>query len=256
MADLYNTVQKQGKQLDGLQKKVDTHDSRIETLETKAMATPPQMPVNIPAPKVTVTVPDNIATKENVFVAANQALKNQVDYMSDAITKLYTDILPKPSYVSQPSSPVISDEQIAKIAQAAADKATDKAISKRYEKLDAMADTVMHRIYNLVHGAIWTAIPKWAYITFAIAVLAAGGFGYGFFYQLKENSRLKNVEWLYRRERTLYKSDEERQLLLNHERDFFTGTTQERDSIKDVIRFWERKRGLDKTYLYFNPTEE
>lgn len=213
MADLYNTVQKQGKQLDGLQKKVDTHDTRIETLETKAMATPPQMPVNIPTPKVTVTVPDNIATKENVFVAANQALKNQVDYMSDAITKLYTDILPKPSYVSQPSSPAISDEPIAKIAQAAADKAADKAISKRYEKLDAMADTVMHRIYNLVHGAIWAAIPKWAYVTFAIAVFAAGGFGYGFFYQLNENSKLKDVEWLYRYERLWWEGKEQEDLL-------------------------------------------
>ena len=116
MADLYNTVQKQGKQLDGLQKKVDAHDTRIETLETKTMATPPQMPVNIPAPKVTVNIPDNIATKENVYGAVNQALKNQTDYMVDGITKLYTDILPKPSYVSQPSSPAISDEHIAQIA--------------------------------------------------------------------------------------------------------------------------------------------
>lgn len=200
MADLYNTVQKQGKQLDGLQKKVDTHDTRIETLETKAMATAPQTPVNIPAPKVTVNIPDNIATKENVYGAVNQALKNQTDYMVNGITKLYTDILPKPSYVSQPSSPAISDEQIARIAQAAA----DKAVSKRYEKLDAMADTVMHRIYNLVHGAIWAAIPKWAYIVFTIAVLAAGGFGYGFIYQLNEISKLKDVEWLYRYERGLH----------------------------------------------------
>ena len=49
-----------------------------------------------------------------------------------------------------------------------------------------MAYTAMHRIYNLVNGAVWAAIPKWAYIIFAIAVLAAGGFGYGFFYMLKK----------------------------------------------------------------------
>ena len=110
------TSKKQGKQLDGLQKKVDAHDIRIETLETKAMATPPQLPVNIPAPKVTVTIPDNIATKENVYGAVDHPLKNQTYYMVNGITKLYTDILPKPSYVSQPSSPAISDEHIAQIA--------------------------------------------------------------------------------------------------------------------------------------------
>ncbi len=62
---------------------------------------------------------------------------------------------------------------------------------------------------------------------------------------------------LPQRERTLYKSEKERQLLLNHERDFFTGTAlSERDSIKDVIRYWERNGEFDKTYLYFNPSEE
>ena len=255
MADLYNTVQKQGKQLDGLQKKVDTHDTRIETLETKAMATAPQIPVNIPAPKVTVNIPDNIATKENVYGAVNQALKNQVDYMVNGITKLYTDILPKPSYVSQPSSPAISDEQISRIAQAAADKAADKAVSKRYEKLDAMADTVMHRIYNLVHGAIWATIPKWAYIVFAIAVLAAVGFGYGFFHQFNENSRLKNVEWLYRYER-LWWEGKEQEDLLRREKIFAVGTQQEQDSMKTRIRQYEKARHIEDTFLYFNPSEK
>lgn len=60
--------------------------------------------------------------------------------------------------------------------------------------MDAVADTAMHRIYNLVNGAVWAAIPKWAYIIFAIVVLAAGGFGYGFFYMLKKtpNWRMLN----------------------------------------------------------------
>ena len=255
MADLYNTVQKQGKQLDGLQKKMDAHDTRIETLETKAMATAPQTPVNIPAPKVTVNIPDNIATKENVFVAATQALKKQVDYMSDAITKLYTDILPRPSFAPPPSSPAISDEQIARIAQAAADKAADKAVSKRYEKLDAMADTAMRRIYNLVNGAIWAVIPKWAYIVFAIAVLAAGGFGYGFFYQFNENSRLKDVEWLYRYER-LWWEDKEQEDLLRREKIFAVGTQQEQDSMRTCIRQYEKARHIEDTFLYFNPSEK
>ncbi len=43
---------------------------------------------------------------------------------------------------------------------------------------------------------------------------------------------------------------------MNTERDFIMGTWQVRDSIKDNIRYWEKERGLDKTYLYFNPTEK
>lgn len=247
MADLYHTVQKQGKQLDGLQKKVDTHDTRIETLETRAMATPPQTPVNIPAPKVTVTVPDNIATKENVCGAVNQALKNQTDYMVDVITKLYTDILPKPSSVSQSPSVTISDEQIAKIAQVAA----EKAVNKRYEKLDAAADTVMHRIYNLVNGAIWAAIPKWAYIIFAIAIIAAGVFGYGFFYQLNENTKLKDVEWLYRYERGL---NQDMNVVMHRERLMLHGKPYEVDSMKSLIRHNEQRANADTTFVYYYPS--
>ena len=61
---------------------------------------------------------------------------------------------------------------------------------------------------------------------------------------------------LYRRERTLYKSEKELQLLLNHEKDFFTGTSHEQDSIKDVIRYWEQKGDFNKTFLYFSPAED
>ena len=45
------------------------------------------------------------------------------------------------------------------------------------------------------------------------------------------------------------------QLLINHEKDFFTGTPLEQDSIKDLIRYWEHKGGYDKTLLYFAPIE-
>lgn len=78
---------------------------------------------------------------------------------------------------------------MAKIVQQAADEATENVMNIRYDKLDAAADTIMHRIYYLVNGAIWAAIPKWVSIVFATAVLAAVGFGYGFFHQLNENSK-------------------------------------------------------------------
>ena len=174
--------------------------------------------------------------------------------MTNAITQLYTTVLPKQS-VSETSPAAISDEQIRKIAQEAADKASEKAMNIRYDKLDAAADTVMHRLYNLVNGAIWAAIPKWVYVVFAIAVLAAGGFGYGFFYQLNENSKLKDVEWLYRYER-LWWEGKQQEDLLRREKTFAVGTQQEQDSIKNLTRQLEKSRHIEETFLYFNPTEK
>lgn len=170
--------------------------------------------------------------------------------MTNAITQLYTTVLPKQS-VSVPLPAALSDEQIERIAQAAADKAADKAVNRRYDKLDAMADTAMHRIYNLVKGALWAAIPKWAYITFGIAVLAAGGFGYGFFYQLNENSKLKDVEWLYRYERGLHTNPN---VVMHRERLMLHGTSHEVDSLKSLIRHHEQRLNADTTFIYFYPS--
>ncbi len=156
MSKLYDDVKKQGEQIDDLQKKVTDHDTRIETLETQAMATPTNS--DAPIPNVTVSIPDNIATTENISDLVDDAIERNTDVMTNAITKLYTNVLPKQA-VSETLPATISDEQIRKIAQEAADKASEKAMNIRYDKLDAAADTVMHRLYNLVNGAIWAAIP-------------------------------------------------------------------------------------------------
>ncbi len=244
MSKLYDDVKKQEVQIDDLQKTVTNHTTRIETLETKAKATPPQAPGNIPAPKVTVTVPDNIATKENIVGVVNKALHLMTDYVAEVVTKLYTE---NPSQKSPNPTQEISDELIEKIAQ----KAADKAVNKRYEKLDAIADTAMHRIYNLVNGAVWAAIPRWAYIIFAIAVLAAGGFGYGFFYQLNKNSKLENVEWLYRYERGL---NRDMNTVMHRERLMLHGNQHEVDSMKSLIRHHEHRTQADTTFVNYYPS--
>lgn len=248
MSKLYDDVKKQGEQIDDLQKKVTGHDTRIETLETQAMATPTNS--DVPIPNVTVSIPDNIATTENVSDLVDEAIERSTEVMTNAITQLYTTVLPKQS-VSEPLPAALSDEQIERIAQAAADKAADKAVNRRYDKLDAMADTAMHRIYNLVKGALWAAIPKWAYITFGIAVLAAGGFGYGFFYQLNENSKLKDVEWLYRYERGLHTNPN---VVMHRERLMLHGKPHEVDSLKSLIRHHEQRSQADTTFSYYYPS--
>lgn len=251
MSKFYDDVKKQGTQIDDLQKKVTDHGTRIETLETQAMAIPTHS--DAPIPNVTVSIPDNIATTENISDLVDEALERNTDVMTNAITKLYTTVLPKPS-IPKASASAISDEQIAKIAQQAAEKATEKVMNIRYDKLDAAADTIMHRIYNLVNGAVWAAIPKWVYIVFAIAVLAGGGFGYGFFHLLNENSKLKDVEWLYRYER-LWWEGKQQEDLLRREKAFAVGTQYERDSIKNHTRQLEKSRHIEETFLYFNPSE-
>ena len=130
-----------------------------------------------------------------------------------------------------------------------------REFAEERRKLYDIVNTVRYKAQSIIDGQWWRAIPKWVYYMFTVLFLAAGGFGYGFFYQLNGNSKLRDVEWLYRNQRTAYKTEESRQYLINTERDFIMGTWQERDSIKDNIRYWEKERGLDKTYLYFNPTE-
>ena len=242
MSKLYDDVKKQGSQIDDLQKKVSDHGTRIETLETQAMATPPQSPVNIPAPKVTVTVPDNIATKGNINSLLETAIEKQTKITVKTISDMFKMVFPNGTVPQG-----IDDAKLEEIAQ----KAADKAASKRHTQLEATAETLMHRMYNLVNGAIWAAIPKWVYIVFAIAVLAAGGFGYGFFHQLNENSKLKDVEWLYRYERGL---NRDMNVVMHRERLLLHGKPHEVDSLKSLIRHHEQRVNADTTFIYYYPS--
>ena len=206
------------------------------------MATPPQSPVNIPAPKVTVTVPDNIATKENINSLLETAIEKQTKITVKTISDMFKMVFPNGTVPQG-----IDDAKLEEIAQ----KAADKAASKRHTQLEATAETLMHRMYNLVNGAIWAAIPKWVYIVFAIAVLAAGGFGYGFFHQLNENSKLKDVEWLYRYERGL---NRDMNVVMHRERLLLHGKPHEVDSLKSLIRHHEQRVNADTTFIYYYPS--
>ena len=242
MSKFYDDVKKQGTQIDDLQKKVTDHGTRIETLETQAMATPPQSPVNIPAPKVTVSIPDNIATKENINSLLETAIEKQTKITVKTISDMFKMLFPNGS-----APQGIDDAKLEEIAQ----KAADKAASKRHTQLETTARTLMHRMYNLINGAIWAAIPKWAYIVFAIAVLAAVGFGYGFFHQLNETSKLKDVEWLYRYERGL---NRDMNVVMHRERQMLHGTIHEVDSLKSLIRHHEQRVNADTTFIYYYPS--
>ena len=88
-----------------------------------------------------------------------------------------------------------------------------------------------------------------------ILLLAAGGFGYGFFHLLEQNEKLARVEWLYRYERLAWPADK-RDEIIQRECEMITGTTQEQDSIKNLVRQGEHYRGWNRYFIYFNPTEK
>lgn len=252
MADMYSIVKKQDEKIDGLLKIAQKNNDLLTDIDTRMVSAPEQTttPATSEPQKIQVELPASIATNESVKKLVEAALVKQ---KVDALKSLDFSQLPKE--LAEAFAMFFKNGLDESVKKALHTGIHDEFASQTSDLRDA-ARQLNNRMRSVIDGAVWAAIPKWAYIVFTIAVLAAGSFGYGFFCLLNENSRLKDVEWLYRRERTLYKTDKERQLLLNHERDFFMGTANEQDSIKDVIRYWERKGDFDKTYLYFNPTEK
>ena len=249
MADLYNTVKKQGEQIDDLQKNVSNHTTRIETLETQAKAIPPPTQSTLPK-EIKVELPPDIATNSRISrmldeklakISGEENLKKLLEQLPDSMAKGVANVL--------------TNNLGIKVKDVMKDGIRHEFADERRELRDIVSD-LRYRVQNMINGQWWLTIPKWVFILFAVLFIAVIGFGYGFFHELDENSRLTETEWLYRRERTLYRTEKELQLLLNHEKEFFTGTTHEQDSIKDLIRYWEHKGGYDKTFLYFAPTED
>ena len=240
MADLYNTVKKQGEQLDGLQKKVTNNSERISTLETRSQATPPAQPTA--TPQITVNVPDNIATKESLAGLLESGLKAQTKVTAQTIAESMTPV------VEKMSNPVVDEATLEKVAQ----KCADKAFANRYSKLEDSAERLNYRVRNLTNGTIWASIPRWCYILFSTVVIIATGLSFYCNYLYKQNSYLQNVEWLYRYERGLYKNHN---IVIPRERILLHGTTHERDSIKALIRNTEHNHRADTTFINYYPTD-
>ena len=248
MSKLYDDVKKQGEQIDDLQKTVTNHGTRIETLETTAKATPPPaQPVN--QGPITVKLPDNIATNESVGKLIDEKLSAT---STDDTLKIVMEQLP--GSLSKGVADLLSDNLGDKVKNALYEGIRREFADER-RKLYDMVNDMRYKAQSIIWGQWWKATPHWVYILFAILLLASGGFGYGFFYQLNENSKLKDVEWLYRYERLWWKGKEQEDLL-RREKIFAVGTQQEQDSVKTCIRQYEKARHIEDTFLYFNPSEK
>ena len=248
MSKLYDDVKKQKEQIDDLQKTIDKHDTRIETLETKGMATPPPaQPVN--QGSITVKLPDDIATNKSIGKLLDERLP---ETSTDGTLKKVMEQLP--GSLAKGVADILSDNLGVKVKDALYEGFRREFADERKKLYDVVSE-LRYKAQSIIWGQWWRATPHWVYAIFAVLLLAAGGFGYAFFYQFNENSKLKDVEWLYRYERLWWKGKEQEDLL-RREKIFAVGTQQEQDSVRTCIRQYEKARHIEDTFLYFNPSEK
>lgn len=250
MADMYSIVKKQDEKIDDLLKIAQKNNDLLTDIDTRLISAPEQTSAEPTVPdKIQVELPESIATNESVKKLVEAALAKQ---KVDALKSL--DFSQFPKELAEAFAKAFKDGLDKNVKNALHDGIRNE-FTNQITGLNESAKRLTDRMYSIVNGAVWAAIPKWVYIIFAIAVLAAGSFGYGFFHQLNENSKLKDVEWLYRYER-LWWEGKQQEDLLRREKTFAVGTQHERDSIKNHTRQLEKSRNIEETFLYFNPSED
>ena len=110
------------------------------------------------------------------------------------------------------------------------------------------------RMYSIINGAIWAAIPMWVYAVAGIIVLVAVGLGIWCYNLNQDNAHLQKVEWLYRYERVSYDTEGIRNMMLREEA-MMVGNRQEQDSIKEMTIRLERRKRAERTHVYFRPSD-
>ena len=239
MSKLYEDVKKQGVQIDGLQKTVTNHGTRIETLETKAKATPPTQTQAMPS-EVKVVLPDDIARKSDIEEAVTKITRKcnageRPIPQSVTVTVSALDALEKVEY-DKSIRKAVKDE-IQNTENTAAD---NNSMLKRVENKLSQADNVnaIQRKFNIaLGGCIFYTVA------FIIALI-------GFFRQDNQIEHLKRVEWLYRWSRIGKADTEEYQ---DFERRMLDGKKEERNGMKTKIFNMERNA---PQFLYFRPVDD
>lgn len=253
MADMYSIVKKQDEKIDGLLKIAKENKDMLVGIDTRLASAPAPMQtatsVSSAPQKIQVELPDNVATNESVGKLLDEKLSATT---TDGTLKKVMEQLP--GSLSKGVADVLSDNLGDKVKDALYEGFHREFADERKKLYDVVND-MRYKAQSIIWGQWWRATPHWVYAIFAVLLIAAGGFGYGFFYQLNENSKLKDVEWLYRYER-LWWEDKQQEDLLRREKIFAVGTQHEQDSIKNRTRQLEKSRHIEETFLYFNPTEK
>lgn len=239
MSKLYEDVKKQGVQIDGLQKTVTNHTTRIETLETKAKATPPPQAPAEPT-ETKVVIPEDIARKSDI---------------DNAVTRIVGSCKTGENQSSSPVSVTVSPLDV--LEKVEFDKKIRKAVK---DEIGNMENTVTGNNAILKRMEVWqnssdneTTLRN-KLLAFKILVIAYSavliGFGVAFFYQDNKIEHLKRVEWLYRWSRIGKADTEEYQ---DFERRMLDGKKEERNGMKTKIFNMERNA---PQFLYFRPVDD
>lgn len=247
MADMYSIVKKQDEKIDDLLKIAQKNNDLLTDIDTRLVSTPEQTSTAPSVPdKIQVELPGNVATNESVKAVVEAALKQQ---KIDSIKSL--DFSQFPEKLA---------EAFAKAFKDGLDKNVTKALhvgirnefTSQINGLNESAKKLTDRMYNIVNGAIWAAIPSWVYAVAGIIVLIAVGLGIWCCNLNLENEHLQKVEWLYRYERVSYDAEGIRNMMLREEA-MMVGNRQEQDSIKEMTIRLEHRKNADRTHVYFRP---
>lgn len=249
MADMYSIVKKQDEKIDGLLKIAQDNKDLLTDIDTRLASAPDQTPAEPTVlDKIQVELPSSIATNESVKKLVETALAKQ---KIDALKSLDFSQFPKELA-----------EAFAKAVKDGLDKSVTKALhsgirnefTNQINGLNESAKRLTDRMYNIVNGAIWAAIPVWVYAVVSIIVIIAVGLGIWCYNLTQENEHLQKVEWLYRYERVSYDAEGIRNMMLREEA-IMVGNKHEQDSIKAMTIRLERRKNADRTHVYFRPSD-
>lgn len=251
MADMYSIVKKQDEKIDDLLKIAQKNNDLLTDIDTRLVSAPEQTttPATSEPQKIQVELPASIATNESVKKLVEAALAKQ---KVDALKSLDFSQLPKElaeAFV------IAFKDGLDKNVKNALHEGIRNEFASQTCQFNESAKRLNDRMYSIVNGAVWAAIPKWVYAVAGALLLIAVGLGIGCFHLYKDNESLRKTEWLYRYER-LWWEGKQQEDLLRREKTFAVGTQQEQDSIKNLTRQLEKSRQIEETFLYFNPTEK
>ncbi len=252
MADMYSIVKKQDEKIDGLLKIAQENKDLLVGIDTRLAAAPAPAQTTTSAStapqKIQVELPGNVATNESIKTTVEAALKQQkkdivqkLDFsdfskdLADAFVKMFKDGL---------------DQNV----KNALHEGISREFSRQTEGLKDAAERLRERMYSIVNGAVWAAIPKWAYAVVITIFGIAVGLGIWCHHLNQENTHLQKVEWLYRYERVSYDAEGIRNMMLREEA-MMVGDKQEEDSIKAMTIRLERRKNADRTHVYFRPSD-
>ncbi len=252
MADMYSIVKKQDEKIDDILKIAKENKDMLVGIDTRLASAPAPSQMALQADsspqKIQVELPGNVATNESVKTTVEAALKQQkkdiaqkLDFsdfskdLADAFVTMFKDGL---------------DQNV----KNALYEGINREFSRQTEGLKEAAERLRERMYSIVNGAVWSAIPKWAYVA-VIAILGiAVGLGIWCYNLNQENTHLHKVEWLYRYERISYDAEGIRNMMLREEA-MMVGDKQEQDSIKTMTIQLEHRKHAERTHVYFRPSD-